>query len=488
MRRVLRFVLLVITSLVAVASGLVGIAVWLGKAISEETEALDVAWMYVGSIGLGVILILLFAWWARFFHSLFMPARLSGWQSLGVGLLLLVLVVIPLSAREIPGETILPDHVTEAREAGAGRYDLLLVIDPGDPFGRQLIRAAEKAKRPLLPDPDQSAVKYDVAYGLAVPRRRHGGQPLWELVEPPTRHEHELTTSLARIPVPTTDPGAAGRVSPAVTSYGRLLHDTLDDDRIGWRSGAHRSVVFILRKLPSLAELNAGIARRGWRSGRVMPANGSGQGRSVCSRDLGPSSRPGNTSGVATEVAWRDAVMPHCERHAGYREWRGLLEAAKKRKSSTTPEMAEKPKRPKLPVALHVLTAQDGRLASLWSDWAKTLGGRFDSSAQPGSRALLRAATAAQTGQPFGDLGGDLEELVESFRPHLLFDWDEKFSPVDVDWLLQGGDKDQGQKPHRVCDRTSRNNDICEDIDNATGLLGHLDEYIDFREGGHRGY
>ena len=53
MRRVMRFVLLVLTSLVAVASGLVGIAVWLGWVISEETEALDVAWMYVGSIGLG---------------------------------------------------------------------------------------------------------------------------------------------------------------------------------------------------------------------------------------------------------------------------------------------------------------------------------------------------------------------------------------------------------------------------------------------------
>ena len=78
----MRFLLLMLTSLVAVASGLVGIAVRLGWLISNKTEPLEVEWMYVGSIGLAVILVLLFAWWARAFYCFFRPRRLSVWRSL----------------------------------------------------------------------------------------------------------------------------------------------------------------------------------------------------------------------------------------------------------------------------------------------------------------------------------------------------------------------------------------------------------------------
>ena len=91
--------------------------------------------MYVGWIGIGLILVLLFAWWARSFYFFFRPHRLPFWPSIAIGLVALVPLVIMLSAREIPQETIVGD-VAEAREAGAGMYDLLLVVDPGDPMGR----------------------------------------------------------------------------------------------------------------------------------------------------------------------------------------------------------------------------------------------------------------------------------------------------------------------------------------------------------------
>ena len=149
-----------------------------------------------------------------------------------MGLLLLVPVVILLSAREIPQETS-SGPLAEAREAGAGMYDLLLGDRPGRSDGQAADPGRETSGGSLFPEPTDGR-KYSVAYGLAVPRRGNGGR-LWQLVEPPTRAPSMSCALTGAISVPATDTGAADRVSPAATSYGRLLYDTLDDDRVGWR-------------------------------------------------------------------------------------------------------------------------------------------------------------------------------------------------------------------------------------------------------------
>jgi hypothetical protein len=460
-RRTLRFYLLMLTSLAAIASGLVGIAVLLGWWISDQTEPLDVRWMYVGSIGLGLVLVFLFAWWARSFYFFFKPHRLSWWESLGIGVVVLVPLVIMLSAREIPRETIVGD-VAEAREAGAGRYDLLLVVDPGDPMGRQLIRAARREGSSLFPAATRTEVQYKVAYGLAVPRRGSGRGRLWRLVEPPTEDLQEVADSLARIKTGASSGSAANRVSPAATSYGRLLYDTMDNSLVRWRPAARRGVAFMLQNLPSVEEMNARIAARGsFVQPRRTLVAGAQPGDRTCGPYLGPSYRPSPPSTPTMEVAWRDAVVEQCKRLIKYRQWRD-----DHRRNANPGE----------PVALHVLTRQRGPLVPRWWYWSDALGGRFDRPGNPTPKALLEDAMLAHTGQPLGGLA----ELAKSFRPHLMFDHDETMRPIDADWLLREG-------IHQVCDRKSREEDNCEPILDAGSLLGSLDEYIKFAGTGYRG-
>jgi hypothetical protein len=231
---------------------------------------------------------------------------------------------------------------------------------------------------------------------------------------------------------------------------------------VAWRQRSQRGVAFMLERLPSVDDMNARVAnRRSIVRQQTALVPGARKTDPPCGPFLGPSYTRKPSSDSTVEVAWRDAMIPDCELLNRYRDW------VKDRREGTDPGR---------PVALHVLTAQRGGLVPRWWYWADAVGGRFDRPADTEPTALLRDAMVAHTGQPLGGL----HELASSFRPHLLFDKDEKFRPADADSLLQKG---IGQ----VCDRRSRMEDNCEPIEGATSLLGSLDEYIDFSEGGFRG-
>ena len=171
-RRVGRFVLLVLLSVLALGGAAVGVAVLLGWALADLVDPLNLHWMYLGLFMLVLTIGALVAWWARSFQCIVLRRRNNRWVT---GLLTLLLIgggLWWLNERKIPGEL---DRAGRelARQAGLGRYDVLLVIDPADIASRQLIRAARRdvaaGRGSRLFSPPALNVRYDVAFGLAVP-------------------------------------------------------------------------------------------------------------------------------------------------------------------------------------------------------------------------------------------------------------------------------------------------------------------------------
>jgi hypothetical protein len=459
-RRLGRFVVLVVLSVFALGGAVVGVAVWLGRLLASSIEPVDVIWMYLGLLILVITVGALVVWWSSSFSRIMRDRPQRWWVTGCVTLLVVGAGLGYLSHRKVAGEQD-REGKEQSRQAGRGLYDLLLVVDPADPVSRQLIRAArrdvarDRAGRPF-PGPS-AGVLYDFAYGIAVPQRRHGGDPLWRLVEPPTNDERELADSLARIEIRR---GAA----PAAGSYGRLLTDTLIQERVRWRAGAQHGVAFILQRLPSLAELDRYV-----RSDRDAIPEWA-EPATACRNYLDRHPARLLSEDQSSPVSWGDALSVQCNRRQEYREW----------EDKGRPVGAEV--RPLPPVAIHALTGEDRRSRDVrWWTWVRALDGRFhrpavsvdENGRHLDAPQLLLDGRDIQTGVPVGQLA----ELARVFRPHLFFDSDEKFFPVDVDWLL-------AEKGNEVCDRQG-GPDNCEPIEDSRSLVGALDEYIDF-EGGAR--
>ena len=397
-------------------------------------------------VGLGVVMaatLLLVTWWARTFARIVREREPTFWFNFVVGAVVLVAALGLLSARETPNET--ERGVEQARQAGAGRFDLLLVVDPGDEVGRRLIRAADgamdegRAAELLASSP--AGGTYDVAIGLAVPRAPGDDGPLWTLVEPPTGDRGEIVAAIAAL-----RPREEG---PAPRSYGRLLTDTLLENRAHWRASSQLGVAFMLERLPTLAELD-GDAGESEPDLRDCPAESA----------VDPPAKP------TEPVPWAETIAMHCRRRNAYREWEA--------QGRPKPEQRR-------PVAVHTLTRRFGEeRATPWRRWTRALCGTFHT---PEDRAdpvvfgadVLRAAVDLHTGRPVGDLA----ETALRFRPHLYFDATERFLPVDADWLLRNPPP---SGTHQVCDHNGAR-DNCAEITDSSSLVGSLDEYIDFAGG-----
>jgi hypothetical protein len=466
--RLLLWGLQILLSLLALAGIIVGLAVILGRALAGRTDPLPVWWLGVGVVGLCLVEFVLLLWWCRGFQfGVLELDKHRRWVSTVSALVIVAGGLFWLDQREQPDVRNL-DETQQARQAGTGLYDIVLVVDPADPVSRNLILAARRdiaaGKANRLFTPPTLTVPYNVAYGLAIPQPRHGDDALWRLIEPPTGDAYELADSLARIPLP--DDGSAS----GAASYGRLLADMLVTDKVRWRSGAQRGVAFALRHLPSVRELDGYLPKPGAVIATADDATKS------CSTYLDTQTPPSYDADDSSQpVAWGAALAAHCQRRGQYREWEDHGRPAAEK---ATP-----------PVALYVLTGEvRGVRAKRWWTWARALDGRFDrpplsvdsSGVQHAdAEQLLRNARDLHLGVPTGDLAS----LTKVFRPHLHFDSDEKFLPVDVDWVLTK--EATRDNPHQVCDQRDGRDD-CEAISGLEGLTGQLDEYIDL-VGGSRG-
>jgi hypothetical protein len=478
--RLVWWVVVVALSAAATLGILIGSATWLGVALADRTEPLDVSlwepagvtltYYDVGVLVLAIVLLLLFARWigcaseAARWLSYFSRRRR---RLLLAGGLVLVVFGFLTFARDVANE-VDPKDRERARALGAGRYDRLIVIDPADPASQRLIRLAgelvAERQEPALVQASARTAGYDVAYGLAVVQRPRGDRPLWRLVEPPTGDAYELAASLARIH-PRRAPLASG-------SYARLLTDIVDDNLVRWRTGAQRGVLLVLDELPSLRELDRGLRRAPVIGREDEPSEACGR---FIDRLDAPPAVPASAS---IRVPWGTGLAHQCLRARTAR------------------------------VALDVLSGEEGRARlAVWGSWARALGGRLSSwgSLEPDGQWLIDEARDQLTGQPVGHM----RAVVDAYRPHLRFDEEEKFFPIDVDWLLTPEFRQSaGPVPcvlqevvfgqiqcvpevpedemNHVCDReTGRDN--CREIANAASLVGDLDEFIDFAGGGRLG-
>jgi hypothetical protein len=455
---------MILFSLLAFGAAFVGLAVLSGAYHvnrSQPVGELDV-W-----IGLGILVVAVLAlvtwWFVAAFAIIFRWSRV--WPRLRASIALALVVVggllTWLTLRDVPRENADLEIREQARRAGLGLYDLVLVVDPADHASRQLIEAARRqlAAGGSIFTTEQGAVSYDLAVGLAVAQRPAGRRPLWRLVEPPTRDGLELTDSLARV-TPRRGPPAGG-------SYGRLLADMLEQDRVRWRRGAQRGVAFMLQSLPSLLELDRDL--RGRAQGDAIPR--WALARQACGEFLSAHGEPDIREEPWAPVAWGDALAAHCRRLEDYRAWQA---------GGRDPD--EVPRED--PVAVHAVTGETrGQRDVDWWTWARALDGVFhrpplvqDNRGKWRAEAegLLRDTAKLHTGQPVGGLA----EIVEWFRPHLFFDSEEELKPVDVDWFLSQPGL-QGES-HEICDR-ERGFDNCEPLAGPADLVGQLDEYIDLR-------
>lgn len=118
-----------------------------------------------------------------------------------------------------------------------------------------------------------------------------------------------------------------------------------------------------------------------------------------------------------------------------------------------------------------------GRLRR-WRAWLARMGGTLVTYRSEDATLVADIEDAA-TGSP---VSGVLA-LARRYSPHLRFDDDEQFFPVDVDELLAKAGPDGG---HQVCDHV-RFDDNCQPADDYKDLLTSLDEYIDFESGARLG-
>ncbi len=454
--RLARFALFTVLGLIAFATAFVAGATLLGLAVEDRRSPIDRFWLDAGVVVLALVVLWLAAATVRSFWKVVLRVRprfsvtatfrraprtprelrLPPFLVSFVFAVPFVLVGgCALSARDTPRETDVESHDVVVRRI-KGEYDLLLVIDPGDPLGRRLIKVARSERHAgrlrSLFQPTVDADRFDLAVGIAVPRRPEGGRTLWRLVESPTTDYRELQKSLAAIPLEGAEP------SPG--SYGRVLVDSLR--KIKWRTDADRGVAFLLDDLPTTEQLDsyfpAGTSRE-----TVAPWT---RAATACDELMKSRQTLTVSKSGAAPIAWEEALGHGC---AAAGDW---------------------------PLALHTITGDtDVDDDARWMTWTRALDGRFESRAfgdvEPAEAEwALREAGDAHTGRPVGGL----EQVVREFRPLLRFDGGERLRPVDVDWLFEHAP--QGSN-HQVCDHHA-GPDACETLDRESDLAGSLDEYI----------
>jgi hypothetical protein len=389
----------------------------MGWALESRTKPITLEALYVGAIVTGAI----------FVGALTLLIKALGrivfrqtWRGKTVALstgVVFLVVLVALSLRDVPNAI---DVSATAPPSATAKHDILVVLDPGDDGAQTLARHARR-HRWTFARARGDTVREDVAFGVAVPAKPKAVTRTdeWSFIEPPTTHRQHFVDSVADLP----EKGAA--LAPG--AYASLLSSLRASPAMEWRSGARRTVALVLDRLPSGRELDSVSARVAAVIGTDRPAD----------------------RGVS---GWPDLVS------MGFDD----------RETRPLPER----------YARLVVATQDRDPARLleWKDYVTKIGGRllpFDRITPE----FLHDLEDAATGTPVTAL----RDLAEQYAPHLRFDSDEQFLPVDVDRFL--AEDDEGG--HRACDREGIEPD-CHPISGYADL-SREDEFIDFAGGARLG-
>ena len=460
-----RFLIIFLTGSAAFLGGLIGSAAIVGWMIGDRETPTARAWYVFGFLVVMAAAGTLATWFVRSFARYVWPRRLPRTRTTVVAVAVLVAIPIGLLAAADVAREFDDEGRVQARIAGAGEFDMLIVIDPADPVSRALVRRAAEAVRAGNPDevfprdPGESA--YSVRYGLAIPRRLKPGQPLWDVV-PPAAKTVDVAKALAAVELP------ARPVGPASGAYGRILADALDEKVVPWRRDAQRSVAFVLERLPTRDDLDRYVPEGA--RGAVIPRLFSPA--DACSRFLDGRPAPVIAPDRGAPVRWGDALAAHCMRLDAHRRWEQAGRLVQHQ--------------PPRPIAVDVFTAETRTDRDLdWATWVQALGGRFDRppfELDAGGRArgdaalLLRDARDVHTGVPVGGVA----QIAEAYRPYLMFDGRQRFFPIDVDYYLSH--PPGGEGAHEVCDHRTGPDD-CAEVARPQDLVGKRDEYLNFAGG-----
>jgi hypothetical protein len=240
--------LLVLGGLIYLVSGV------LGSALAGRTTPIDVEWLYLGAILTAAVLVLVLAIWIREFGLIVRRAHWRKRTAIVPALFLVALGTAALSVREVPGESAVTDA---GRLDGRRGTDILLVVDPADPAGRELTDYL-RADPSVPADHRTDTLAPDVGFGLVEPvdpALPSGSEP-WTVLWPPTanrRHFRDLAASVA--------PRDGAR---ATRGYPALLERLRDPGFVDWHAGALRTVALVLAQLPVEATLNRGGDAPAW--------------------------------------------------------------------------------------------------------------------------------------------------------------------------------------------------------------------------------
>ena len=383
----------VIATLLGLALMIYLVSGWLGYALAGRKTPVAAEWLYAGAFVTATIAVLVLAFWIRALGRLVFLSRWRRRSCTTVAVLAVLVGVALLSTPEVPGE--LDGGGARAKLEGGRSSDVLVVVDPADPAGRELAEYV-RGSLPTLAAPRADALPFDVASGVVTPVDPALEESLdpWTVVEPPTANRRHFLDSVAAVA-----PRDGGR---ATARYAALLASLRDPDHLQWHRGARRTVALVLAELPRERELD-----------------GAG-------------------------ASWPEVVSAYRADRASEQRVRLVVFTQERRPERIRP----------------------------WRSWLREMGARLVTY-RAADATLLADLEDAATGTAVSAVGG----LARSYSPHLRFDGEEQFFPVDVDDLLAKGE-------HEVCDHV-RLYDDCQPLDDYKDMLGALDEYIDF-EGGAR--
>lgn len=246
----------ILISALLFVGAIVGTALVAGAVVKEANPSFDV--LRASAFTIALVVAGVVCWWWRSYEMVVLSHQEPGFLT---GSLLGVVVVglaIGVLGAEAPDEGHPPEVIQAARDAARGQFDLVLVVDPGEPVGRALIaRANLELDRPVaagdaprsLFAPRIAGSPYDVEYAIAVPQA--GDKEPLHIVEPPTSDARELLDALA---------GLTPRPGGAADALRRVARDGVDASLVeSWRPDAGRSVrrpaalrgvAFLLDRLP----------------------------------------------------------------------------------------------------------------------------------------------------------------------------------------------------------------------------------------------
>jgi hypothetical protein len=244
----------VIVTLLGLALAIYLVSGWLGAALAGRTTPVAAEWLYLGAFITATVAVLVLAFWIWELARVVLLRRLRA-RTCAAGALFAVLVGIALlSTPEVPGEA--AGGQEAAKREGGRATDVLVVVDPADPAGRQLADYV-RADVASLAAPRKDALPYEVAFGLAAPADPAldaAGDP-WTVLEPPTGNRRHFLDSVAAV--------APREGRRATRTYAALLDGPRDPADLQWHGGARRAVALVLAELPLEADLDG--ADTSWR-------------------------------------------------------------------------------------------------------------------------------------------------------------------------------------------------------------------------------